>query len=77
MVAIMLAFVNDIPANFLIGILFPTGFIFGGLLRLFHFSTFPTWAMVLLVALSAAGNAVWYMLVTEALRLPIEKLKSS
>ena len=75
-VAIVLILASDIPSNFFIGILCPPPIIFGGLPRLFNFTSFPTLAIVLLVAISAAGNAIWYMLVTETLRLLITKLKS-
>lgn len=75
-VAIVLGLTSDIKPNFLRGILCPTEVILARLLELFHVGVSYGWSLTLLVAIDALGNAFWYMLVTEAVRLLIAELKS-
>jgi hypothetical protein len=73
-VAIVLGFASDIQPNFVIGILCPTGVILARLLGLFHVGVSYGWTIISLVAVDAIGNAFWYMLVTEAVRLLLAEL---
>lgn len=75
-VAIVLGLASDIQPNVVIRILCPTGVVFARLLGLFHIGISYGWSLMLLVAVTGAGNAFWYMLVTEAVRLSIADLKS-
>ena len=75
--AVILCSASDIKLNFFLGILCPAPVILGFLLRSFHFhsSVVPTWFIILEIAISAAGNAIWYMLVAETFRLLIQKIR--
>jgi hypothetical protein len=46
-----------------------------GGLRLFHIDGLPLPGILLLVAIGAIGNGLWYMLVTETVRLTIKALR--
>lgn len=74
-VAIVLGLASDIQPNFVIGILCPTLVILARWLGLFHIGVSYGWTLMLFVAVDAVGNALWYMLVTEAVRLLIAEFK--
>jgi len=75
-VTLLLAAPSDIPPVFLIGLFCPPLVILGRALGLIHLS-FSSWMLSILIPVDAAGNAFWYMLLAEAFRLLILRLRSS
>jgi hypothetical protein len=76
LIAVELGVISDVEPTLLVGIMCPPLVMIGALLRLFHADLIATWAILVFIALSAAGNAFWYMLIIETVRLIFERLKS-
>jgi hypothetical protein len=70
LVTLLLATVSDIPPTFVVGLFCPSGLILAGAINLPHVS-FSQWMLFFLIPIDAVGNALWYMLLAEALRLLI------
>ena len=75
LVAVMLASATDIPDAYFVRVVCAGPALLGQLLRLFGLGLPASyWISVPLVLVGAFGNAAWYMILSEAMRLPLEHL---
>jgi hypothetical protein len=72
---ISLCMVSDIRIGPALAVLFPAPVILGRLFEWVHLVGQPRWWMILLaILLSAIGDALWYMLLAETLRLLVHRV---
>jgi hypothetical protein len=74
-ITVVLAIPSDITPNMFLAVVCPAVVILGKGLELLHLSEFSTWEIALLVAVAAAGDAIWYMLLVEAARMLIARIR--
>jgi hypothetical protein len=77
---------NNNPPSYLLGVLCPTPFILGWIMLMFHLSgefSISWWGVVNVIVFVFVvfvfvffGNAVWYMMIVEAVRLLLGKLSA-
>lgn len=72
---LLLCLASDIRIGPALAVLFPAPVILGRLLEWVHWLRLPGWIMIPLgILLSAIGDALWYMLHAETLRLLVRRL---
>ena len=72
---VLLAILSDVgPGMFFVPIC-PSMVILSWVVEQFHPSNFPTWSASVFLAAVAAGNAAWYMLLVETVRMLIARVR--
>jgi hypothetical protein len=75
--ALALLIPTDIGPTTVVGVFCPPFVVVAAAIRLLKIDQLPVNAYRMLAILTAAGNALWYMLLIEAIRMSLLKLSSA